>query len=256
MSTAFGPVTRGQAVYFPLGVADRVSRLDGSTNAVLLMAGFAENSASDGEPVLVRTSGLSTLFAGLTPGVLYFVFDGGPPVPWTAIPTFRITRSVGGAVNSTTILLDKGVVLEKGTNMSISPAGIDSVTGAIVVDTSQNAPRTGTAGAAINPFTALYKDSVSGNLFPLDGVLAHVQEFVGVSDAGTYAVAATVTYSPPGVPLAAGVTGLTPGDTWASTTGALVQFSTITSLAYTRLVVDAQSATSGVVIDGPITQHP
>ena len=137
-----------------------------------------------------------------------------------------------------------------------APAAIDSATGAIIVDTTQNQALTGSAGAAISPFTALYKDSVSSKLFPLDGTLAHVQQYVGVSDEGTYAINATVTYSPPGVPLAAGVTGLTPGDTWASTTGSLVQFSAVTALSYTRLVVDAQSASSGVVVDGPIVQHP
>ena len=140
--------------------------------------------------------------------------------------------------------------------MSSTAAAIDNTTGAIVVDTTQSGPLTGTAGAPINPFTALYKDSVSSDLFPLDGTLAHVQEYVGVSDGGTYATAATVTYSTPGVPLASGVTGLVPGDTWASATGALVQFTSVTPLAFSRLVVDAQSATSGVVIDGPITQHP
>ncbi len=140
--------------------------------------------------------------------------------------------------------------------MSISPAGIESTTGAIVVDTGQNQPLTGTAGATIAPFTAIYKDSVSGLLFPLDGTLANVKQFVGVSNNATYLVTTTVTYSPLGVPLAPGVLGLVPGDTWASTTGALVQFTAVTALAYSRLVVDAQSATSGVVIDGPIQQHP
>lgn len=253
---ARGPVGAGQAVFFPLGVPDRVQALDGSLNALLLLAGFAENPAPDGGLVAVRFAGLGSVFSGLVPGVLYFATGAGPPVPFTPVPAGAYARSVGGALNSTTLLVDKGPVLQRGFTMPSSPAAIDSATGAIIIDTAQNQMLTATAGAAVNPFTALYKDSVTGKVFPLDGTLAHVQEYVGVSDGGTYALNATVTYSPPGVPLANGVTGLTPGDTWASTTGTLVQFSAVTALAYTRLVVDAQSTTSGVVVDGPIVQHP
>lgn len=36
----------------------------------------------------------------------------------------------------------------------------------------------------------------------------------------------------------------------------LVQFSSVPSLSYTRLVLDAQTATMGIVVDGPIIQRP
>jgi len=244
---------RGQAVYFPLGDADRVRALDGSANAVSLMAGFAENSASDGSPVVVRHTGLTSLFAGLTPGVQYFVYNAGPPVPLALVPTGAMTRSVGGATNSTTVLVDKGIVLQKGSAMPSTPAAIENASGAIVVDTNANSFRTAIAGAIINPFTAIYSDGAL--VYPLDGTLANAQKYIGVSDGGTYAIGATVTYAPPGVALS-GLVGLTPGDYFAKEDGSLVPFTGVGSTKYTRLVLDAQSATEGVVVDGPIIQRP
>lgn len=137
--------------------------------------------------------------------------------------------------------------------MPSTAAAIENNSGAIVVDTNSNSFMTATAGAIINPFTAIYLDA--GLVYPLDGTLANAQKYIGVSDSGTYAVAATVTYAPPGVKLT-GLVGLTPGDVFASTAGALVPFTGVTSLAYTRMVMDAQSATVGVVVDGPIIQRP
>lgn len=246
---------RGQAVFFP-PVADHVSALDGSEAAISLFAGFAENAAESGAQVVVRASGLGSLFAGLLPGVLYFAFDAGPPVPFSLVPPGRFCREVGGATNPTTLLVRAGLTIEKGIAMPVSPAGIDSATGAIVVDTNQNALRTATAGAAINPFTALYFDSVTSKVFPFDGTLLNAQKYVGVSDSNTYALNATVSYAPPGVPLS-GLTALVPGDYFAKDTdGSLVAFSAVGAQKYTRLVFDAQTTTSGVVVDGPIIQHP
>lgn len=253
--TAFGNIIKGNPVSV-CASPDSVEVMPLNISGLRLFCGFAEINALNGQPVIVRIGNLASLFFGLSLQTHYTISTSSlNAITLSSVPDGHYYRDIGPSINVSTIVLDiDSTIKQKGT-MS-QPAAIDNVTGAIIVDTQDNSPQTGIAGEAIAAgHKAIWFDTVTGKLFKLNGLLSNVQKFGGVTDGAAYALNDVVTYSPPGARLAGSPAGLNIGDNWASNTdGSLVLFSALTAGTFSRLVVDAQTTTAGVVVDGPIEQ--
>lgn len=110
-STATGVVLQGSPLY--PSSPDHLSVLTTAEAAVAALAGFAVAAASSGAAVDCYTDGVVPVFSGLTTGVEYFVYGPGAPVTFGSIPSGAWYRSVGAALNTTTLLFKRGPVFQK-----------------------------------------------------------------------------------------------------------------------------------------------
>ena len=110
-TTASGAIARAQALA-PAG-DDVVGTLGATEAGVAGLLGFAQAAAADGAPVSYYSEGLTPLFTALVAGQEYFVYSSTGIFPSGSIPAGSFYRSVGVAVNSTTILFKRGPVIRK-----------------------------------------------------------------------------------------------------------------------------------------------
>lgn len=108
-STATGAIAAGSPLY-PVS-ADHLSVLTTAENSVANLAGFAQAAAADGAAVACYSDGLVPVFSSLSAGTEYFIYGPGPPVAFASIPAGAWYRSVGTAVNPTTLLFKRGPVI-------------------------------------------------------------------------------------------------------------------------------------------------
>lgn len=99
-------IRRGQPVWFVRPGA--VAPLDGSARAVLLWAGFAEDSAAAGELVHVLIGGRASLFRRLEVGAIYVVTDSGSPTVLGDVAPGRPIRFCGPAISAEAMLVTLG----------------------------------------------------------------------------------------------------------------------------------------------------
>ena len=136
--------------------------------------------------------------------------------------------------------------------------GPDDVTGAFTPATLPPLVvpyRTATAGAAIPAdMIAVWKGDtvVDGDDFvrPLDGTVAHVQKFVGITNGVAVPMGGTVTYAPFGASLPDPLPGgLIVGDVWADDTGTLTNDFAATGAAASGLATRRVAAADPSPLD-------
>lgn len=99
--TADEALTVTNALY--LSAADNVSKAANSSDASSRLLGFATESVSDTDPVIVRKAGTLGGFSGLTPGARQFLGTAGAITETVPVAAGSIVVQAGYAKNATTL---------------------------------------------------------------------------------------------------------------------------------------------------------